>query len=114
MLGAVQCSTQHLAAWLVSLPSQPMNAHIGFRSVPPGPGGAGAEKMASAAAAPVFERVAGIRIIAESGRFKASSFPTSQEQVTGFNRKICPCDYLWGHRFRSPDHEFGIEIALSL
>lgn len=35
--------------------------------------------MASAAAAPGFERVAGIRAIAESGRFKASSsLPTSQ------------------------------------
>jgi len=85
-----------------SLPYPPPNAHTGFRRiestlrfVPPGPGGAGAEKMASAASAPVFERVAGIRTIAESGRFKASSFPTSKEQVTGFNRKFCPCDYLW-------------------
>jgi hypothetical protein len=67
--------------------------------------------MASAASAPVFERVAGIRAIAESSRFKASSFPTSQEQVTGFIRKILP---FVGRRFRSPDHEFGIEIALSL
>ncbi|KAG2585465.1 hypothetical protein PVAP13_6KG392200 [Panicum virgatum] len=61
-----------------SLPYPPPNAHTGFRRiestlrfVPPGPGGAGAEKMASAASAPVFERVAGIRTIAESGRFKA-------------------------------------------
>ncbi|RLM60892.1 hypothetical protein C2845_PM14G19860 [Panicum miliaceum] len=50
-------------------------------SSPPGPGAAGAERMASAASAPVFEMVAGIRAIAESGRFKASSFPTSQEQA---------------------------------
>ena len=86
----------------MTLAYTPTNAHIGFRRIEsilrfvhPGPGGAGAEKMASAASAPVFERVAGIRTIAESGRFKASSFPTSKEQVTGFNRKICPCDYLW-------------------
>lgn len=62
----------------MTLAYPPTNAHIGFRRIEsilrfvhPGPGGAGAEKMASAAAAPVFERVAGIRAIAESGSFKA-------------------------------------------
>ncbi|CAD6264910.1 unnamed protein product [Miscanthus lutarioriparius] len=42
--------------------------------------------MASAASAPVFERVAGIRAIAESGRFKASSSPLPRNQaITCFN-----------------------------
>jgi hypothetical protein len=63
--------------------------------------------MASAASAPVFETLAGIRTIAESGRFKASS----SLQVT-ILWVIMVAVSLGIPRFWSPDLKYGWQILL--